>query len=59
MKTPKKKFDIDPSGKHTKTNLDDPIANTNLNDEEDDFDSFDDLSGFDDPVTIDEEEEDY
>ena len=57
MKTPKKKFDTE----NSKTNLEDPIANKRLSDEDDDFDASldDDLGGFDDLDSLDDNDDDF
>lgn len=57
MKTPKKKFDTE----NSKTNLEDPIANKRLSDEDDDFDAplDDDLGGFDDLDSLDDDDDDF
>ncbi|MEJ6980265.1 hypothetical protein WG906_07380 [Pedobacter sp. P351] len=61
MKTPKKKFDNIDSLNSSKTNLDDPIVNKRLNvdDDDDDFDAplDDDLGGFDDLDSLDDDDD--
>lgn len=62
MKTPKKNFEISEDKKDLKSNPNNPIANKRLNeDDDDDFDAplDDDLSGFDDLDSLDDDDDDY
>jgi|GEM_PF-1210448 len=62
MKTPKKKFENTDNEERLKSNLDNPIANKRLNDDDDDddFDApLDDLAGFDDLDSLDDDDDDY
>ncbi len=62
MKTPKKQFDSTDSLKAPKKNLDDPIAKNRLqDDDDDDFDTplDDDLGGFADLDSLDDDDDDY
>lgn len=62
MKTPKKKFENTDKKERLKSDLDDPIADRRLNDddEDDDFDApLDDLGGFDELDSLDDDDDDY
>lgn len=62
MKTPKKKIENTDNEERLKSNLDDPIANKHLNDDDDDdFNTSldDDLTGFDDLDSLDDDDDDY